>query len=199
MRTIATRIATLSIWLTPAFALAVEEGSLATASPSAIPKIQEGIVTSIAAVAVFLISAAVLRMMVWPKILHALKDRENKIRESIEAAEAAQAQAKAQLEQYNKALADARVEAQRMLETARQQQVQQAGEMKAKAEVELGMMKAKAISDIEAAKKQALADVYSAAANIATQVASKVLQREVGSADNLRLAQEAVTQLTGKN
>jgi F-type H+-transporting ATPase subunit b len=197
MRIIATRLAALSFLLTPAFALAAPAAAHASAGP--IPALQEGLITSIAAILVFLVAAVVLGTMVWPKILKGLKDRENKIRESIEAAEAAQAQAKAQLEQYNKALADARVEAQRMLETARQQQMQQATEMKAKADVELGMMKAKAIADIEAAKKQALADVYSAAVNIATQVASKVLQREVGSADNLRLAQEAVTQLTSKN
>ena len=194
MRTIATRLASLSFLFCPVFAFAAPAKA---ASP--IPTPLEGLVTSIATILVFTVALAVLGTLVWPKILKGLKDRENKIRESIEAAEAAQAQAKAQLEQYNKALADARVEAQRMLETARQQQVQQAAEIKAKADVELGMMKSKAIADIEAAKKQALADVYSAAANIATQVASKVLQREVGSADNLRLAQEAVMQLTGKN
>ena len=194
MRTLATRLATFSFLLTPVFAFAAEEKA-----PSPIPSLLEGLVTSIAAILVFSLALAVLGIKVWPKILKGLKDRENKIRESIEAAEAAQVQAKVQLEQYNKALADARVEAQRMLETARQQQMQQAAEMKAKADVDLGMMKAKAIADIEAAKKQALADVYSAAANIATQVASKVLQREVGSADNLRLAQDAVAQLTSKN
>lgn len=186
-------LATISLWLTPTLALAAE------GKDSPIPTLQEGLVTSIAAVTVFLISATVLGTVVWPKILKGLKDRENKIRESIEAAEAAQAQAKAQLEQYNKALADARAEAQRMLETARQQQMAQAAEMKAKADVELGQMKAKVIADIEAAKKQALADVYSAAASIATQVASKVLEREVGTPDNLRLAQDAVSSLTSRN
>lgn len=181
-------------------AIAVTFASSAFASEGGpIAGLNQGLMSSIVAIVVFIVVLAVLSALVWPKISGGLKDRENKIREAIEAAEAAQAQAKAQLEQYNKALADARAEAQRMLETARTQQIQQAAEMKVKAEAELAQMKGKAMADIEAAKKQALADIYQSAASIATQVASKVLQREVGTQDNLRLAQDAVSQLTNRN
>jgi len=169
------------------------------AKPGLIPTFDQGFVSAITALVVFAVVLAVLSLLVWPKISSGLADRENKIRESIEAAESAQAQAKAQLEQYNKALADARAEAQRMLESARQQQMASAAEMKTKAEVELSQMKAKAVADIEAAKKQAISDVYSASVSLATQIAGKVLQREVNGADASRFAQEAIAQLGSNN
>jgi len=158
------------------------------AKPGLIPTFDQGFVSAITALVVFAVVLAVLSLLVWPKISSGLADRENKIRESIEAAESAQAQAKAQLEQYNKALADARAEAQRMLESARQQQMASAAEMKTKA-----------VADIEAAKKQAISDVYSASVSLATQIAGKVLQREVNGADASRFAQEAIAQLGSNN
>src|SRR5690606_27910473 len=92
----------------------------ATLSPT--PSPSEGLVTGITAIVVFLIVFGILSFKVWPLISKGLDERTEKIRSEIEAAEMAQKQAKAALEQYEKNLADARAEAQRMLSEAVAQQ-----------------------------------------------------------------------------
>ena len=188
--------ASVAVFAMPLIALAAPAGDAAHDKPGLIPTDVQGYASAVTALVVFAVASAVLGTFVWPKIAGGLKDREDKIRQSIEAAEAAQKQARMQREQYNKALADARAEAQRMLETARQQQQQQAVEAKAKAEVELANMKNKALLDIEAAKKQALSEIFSQGATLATMVASKVLQREVNNGDTQRLVSEAVGKMS---
>jgi F-type H+-transporting ATPase subunit b len=165
--------------------------------PHPIPTLSQGLMTSISAVVVFSICSAVLLTVVWPKILKGLKDREGKILESIEAAEAAQQQAKIQLEQYNQALASARAEAQRMLEAAKVQQQKEAAEMRERAQAEAQALVEKAKRDIDAARKQALQEIYTQGATLATTVAAKVLQREVQGGDTQRMVDDALTTLAG--
>lgn len=181
----------LTLLAGPALALAAE----GPASP--IPKPNEGIMTAIAAVLVFFICAVVLGTQVWPKIAKGLADREAKIRSEIEAAEAARAQAKMALDSYEREVANARAEAQKLLEKAREQQQAQFAELKARNDAELTLMREKALREIEAAKKVALSEIYAETAGLATAVAGRILQREVGRGDNDRLVAEAVGQLRG--
>lgn len=175
----------------PAAAMAAPEGEKA----SPIPAINEGLMSSIVALTVFLVVLTVLSVAVWPKIAKGLKEREQKILSEIKAAEMARQQANMALQNYEKSLAEARAEAQRMLEQARAQQQAQAAEIKAKADAELGAMKDKVMRDIDAAKKQALADIYGEAAGLATMVAGKILKREVNSGDQQRLVQDALVEM----
>jgi len=187
--------ASVAVFAMPLVALA-QPAAAPEPRASLIPTISQGLASAVTSLVVFGVVLGVFAVLVWPKIAGGLKDREDKIRQSIEAAESAQKQAQAQLEQYNKALADARAEAQRMLESARQQQQAQAAEAKGRADIELSNMKNKALLDIEAAKKQALTEIFSQGASLATMVASKVLQREVSSSDTQRLVGEAVSKLS---
>lgn len=162
----------------------------------AIPTVQQGVVTAVTAVLVFLLVMAVLGAKVWPTISKALDERERKIRDEIEAAEAARMQAKDALESYEKSLAEARAEAQQMLDNAKAEQQKLTAELKAKAEVDLAAMKEKAQREIESAKRAAVAEVYAEAASLATTVAGKILQREITSDDQQRLVNEAVAELS---
>ncbi len=164
---------------------------------TALPSPNQGMVTGITALAVFLIVFGVLAAKVWPAITKGLDERAGKIRDEIAAAEAARKQAKDALEQYEKSLAEARAEAQKMLEKTRAQQIALADELKAKADVELNAMKERARRDIEAAKKQALQEIYSATATAATNIAAKILRREVNPKDQQRLIEESMGELQG--
>lgn len=176
---------------------APEAGKVATGHEAvgALPTLDQGLVTGIAALVVFLVVFAVLSLKVWPVIGKGLDERASKIREEIAAAEAARKQAKDALEQYEKSLADARAEAQKMLEKTRAQQQALADELKAKADAELTAMKERARRDIEAAKKAAINEIYNATANAATAIASKVLRREVTPRDQQRLVEESMGEL----
>lgn len=166
-----------------------------------LPTIQQGIVPMIVTLVVFAVVFAVLAVKVWPAISNGLKEREDKIRNAIEEAELAQEQAKAALEQYERNLAQARAEAQKMLDDAKNQQQAIAAELKAKAEVELNGMREKAKRDIESAKAAAVIELNGYAATLATDMARKILKREVSGGDQQRLITESLAELqtSGRN
>ncbi len=195
LRRIPTRaLVLLASVATPIVAFAQEHGA-AHEEIGALPTAKQGVWTGVTAIAVFAVVLAVLATKVWPTIAKALDERADKIKSEIAAAEAARKQAKDALEQYEKSLADARAEAQRMLEKTKAQQQALADELRAKADVELSAMRDRARRDIETAKRAAIAEIYDEAANAATAIAAKILQREVSSRDQQRLIEETVGQL----
>lgn len=167
------------------------------AQKNAIATPHEGVSTAVTALVVFALVFAVLSTKVWPMISSGLNERADKIKGEIEAAEAARTQAKAALEQYEKSLADARVEAQKEIDKARASAQAIGAELKARNEVEIQAMKAKAIAEIEAAKRQALSEIYGEAATLSTTVAGKILGREINAGDQRRLVDDALLELKG--
>ncbi|MFN0010637.1 MAG: F0F1 ATP synthase subunit B [Phycisphaerales bacterium] len=180
-----------------AAALAADPHAAGAEKVGVLPTIEQGIVPMIVSIVVFAVVFAILAVKVWPTISKGLADRENKIRGEIEAAEAARAQAKTALEGYERALADARGQAQKELDAAKLQATAVANDLKIKSEADLTAMKEKAVREIEAAKKQALADIYGEASNLATMVAGKILQREINAGDQRRLVDDCITELKG--
>lgn len=161
----------------------------------ALPTAKQGLATGITAIVVFALVFVVLRAKVWPVISKSLDERADKIKSEIEAAAAARKQAAEALETYQENLAEARAEAQKMLDDTRAQQQKMAADLKAKADVELNEMRDKARRDIEAAKRAALNEIYADASTMATQIASKILAREVNAGDHQRLIEESLAEL----
>ena len=83
-----------------------------------------------------------------------------------------------------------------MLDEAKAQQTKIAADLKAQSERELSAMRDQARRDIETASKAALAEVYDQAAVLATSVAGKILQREISAADQQRLVDESLAELS---
>lgn len=180
----------------PAIAFAQEHAAgAAHEEVGAFATVKQGLYTSVTALVVFGIVFAVLATKVWPTITKALDERADKIKGEIEAAEAARAQAKAALEQYEKSLADARVEAQKEIDKARASAQAIAAEMKAKNDAEMQAAKAKMLGEIEAAKRLAISEIYAQASTLSTAVASKILSREINAGDQRRLVDDALTEL----
>ena len=178
-----------------AFAAAQEHGHEAPAPGGVIPRLPEAITPMIVSIGVFLVVFGILSLKVWPMIVKGLKDREMKIRNSIEEAEQAQRQAKQALEQYERNLASARAEAQKMLDDAKLQQQAITAELKQKSDIELAQMRDKAKRDIEAAKGAAIAEIHAHATSLATAMASKILKREINAGDQQRLIQESLQEM----
>lgn len=160
-----------------------------------IPPVKEGLASAITALVVFTIVLFILATKVWPLITNGLDERNAKIREEIASAEAARTQAKAALAEYEASLAQARFEAQKMLEETRTEQARLAADLKAKADRELNEMREKAKRDIESAKKAALGEIYAESVHLATRMAGKILQREVSRGDGDRLLDESLAEL----
>lgn len=150
---------------------------------------------AITGITVFLIALVVLWWKVWPVITKGLDERNDKILSEIKAAEDSRAQAKDALAEYEKSLAEAREEAQKTIANARAEAQRLSEEIKAENERMLAERLSQAKADIDAARKAAVSDLHDQATDLATAVASRILQRELNPADQAKLVEESLREL----
>jgi len=157
------------------------------------------IAQSIAAIIAFLVLLAILHKLAWKPILTGLQDREQKIREDLEQAERANQEAKQTLAEYEKKLAEAQEEARHIVDQSRQDAEKVAAQRKEEMQTELTNLRQRAEQDITAAKQQALSEIYTTVATLSTDVAQRILQREINTDDQQRLVQESLDELNRSN
>lgn len=147
---------------------------------------------------VFLLVVFVLGKFAWGPILAGLKQREDFIHDSLAKAKEARDEAVAQLKQYEDRLANARAEASAIVEEGRRdaEAVRRANEAKAKEEAELMLQRAK--REIGIAKETAIKELYTLSGRLATDIAAKIVQRELKPEDHERLIREAIDQLADR-
>src|SRR6201995_5076832 len=136
-----------------------------------IPTLPELIIGLICFIVVF----GVLGKMLLPRITKTLNEREDAIQGGINRADEAQAEAQQLLEQYRAQLADARQEASRIREEAREQGAQIIAEMRERAEAESRRITESAQAQIEAERQQALISLRSEVGSLATELASRIV------------------------
>ena len=114
-----------------------------------------------------------------PPIKKAMRQRDEKVQADLEAAEKALVEAEQVRRDYEATLAEARVEANRIVEEARQAADARRAEILGVVEAELTTSRQAAMADIEAQRSAALSELTGEVAGIATTAASKVVQREL--------------------
>ena len=124
---------------------------------------------------VFVIVFGVLARLLLPRIIKTLNEREDAIQGGINRADEAQAEAQAVLQQYRAQLDDARHEASRMREEAREQGAAIIAEMRERAEAEARRITEAAQSQIEADRQQALTSLRTEVGALATELASRIV------------------------
>lgn len=153
----------------------------------------------IAAVIVFVILFAVLYKMAWGPILKGLQDREGKIKSDLDSAEKAAKDAQATLKEYEVKLAQAQETSRKLIEESRVEAERVAAQIKDQTQAEIKQIKDKATRDITAAKEQALSELYVQAAAMSTQIAGRILKRELNAADQQAIVDESLAQLKAEN
>lgn len=143
----------------------------------------------------FLILLAILGKFVWPPILLGLREREDKIRFDLQAAQDAARQATATLGEYKQQLAEAQKQAQQIVDESRGAASKVAAQIKDEAQAQITQMKERAEADINAAKERAVSEIYEQGAALATQVAGQILRREINAADQSALIKESIDKL----
>ena len=123
----------------------------------------------------FVIVFGILGKMLLPRITKMLNDREDAIQGGINRADEAQAEAQAVLNQYRAQLDDAKHEAARMREEAREAGAQIIAEMRERAEAEARRITEAAQSQIEADRQQALTSLRAEVGSLATELASRIV------------------------
>jgi F-type H+-transporting ATPase subunit b len=149
-----------------------------------------------------IISFTVLLFLLWkfayPGIQKGLEGRTERIRSDLEAAEGAKAAADEVLNDYKAQLADAKGEAGRIIEEARQAADALRRDQEARLQAELAEMRQRAAADIDAAKSQAIADLRGEVANLAIGAAEVVIQRNLDRPTQTQLIEEYINQVAAQ-
>ncbi len=148
---------------------------------------------------VFLLVVFVLGKFAWGPLLSVLQERESFIRDSLAEAKQDREKAEATLAEYTDKLHDARIEATAIVEEGRRDAEVVKATIEEQARDESDKMIERAKREIEIAKVTAIRDLYKTSAALATDVASRVLKREVKAEDHERLIAEAIEQLGGQD
>ncbi|HEY7261082.1 MAG TPA: F0F1 ATP synthase subunit B [Trebonia sp.] len=143
----------------------------AAQSDPLIPTWPELIIGTICFFAVF----GILGKMLVPRLMKTLEERHEQIEGGINRADEAQAEAQAVLQQYRAQLDDARHEAARMREEAREQGAAIIAEMRERAEAEARRITESAQAQIESDRQQALSSLRAEVGTLATELASRIV------------------------
>jgi F-type H+-transporting ATPase subunit b len=121
-----------------------------------------------------IIFVALWRVLI-PRLNQTLTERTDKIEGGLQRAEEAQAEANATLARYREQLAEARHEAARLREEAREQGAQIIAEMREQAQAEARRLVDAAHAQIEADRQQALQSLKTEVGGLAVDLASRVV------------------------
>ncbi len=132
----------------------------------------------------------ILTLVVWkfvvPRFEAAYAERRDKIEGSIEEAARARAEAEQALTEYRAQLADARAEAARIREDAKNQGAQILAEMREEAQAESDRIRAQAHAAIEAERSQVVAQLRSEIGGLATTLAGRIVGESLEDDDRAR-------------
>lgn len=160
--------------------------------PQLVKPINEGLITAITTLVVFLGLVVVLGKFAWGPIASGLQAREEKIRGDIKDAEEARARAEGTLKQYQQQLAAAEAQVRDLIAKAQRDGEQIATNIKMKAQQDAEEIKEKANKEIDSAKGAAVREVYQSAADLSTNIAEKILRRNLNPQDQADLINKGI-------
>jgi len=137
----------------------------------------------------------VLGKFAWGPILSALQKREEFIRDSLAQAKEDREDAAQQMKEYTEKLTAARAEATAIVDEGRRdaEALKHKIEDDAKSEAQASLDRAK--REIELAKDTAVKELFGLGARLATDVASKIIRKELNASEHERLVEESIAEL----
>jgi F-type H+-transporting ATPase subunit b len=134
-----------------------------------------------------------------PQMKATMNARTERIRNEIATAEAQKEEADQVLAEYRAQLNDARSEAGRIIEEARQAADAIKSDQEARLQTELAELRQRAVSDIDSAKAQAMTDLRSEVASLAVGAAETIVGRSLDADTQSRLVDEYIDQLAQRS
>jgi F-type H+-transporting ATPase subunit b len=147
----------------------------------------------------FVIVFGFLAKVGYPQIKKGMDARTERIRADLEGAESAKVEAETVLNDYRAQLADAKAEAGRIIEEARQQADALKRDQEQRLQTELAAMREKAAADVESAKAQAITDLQNDVATIAIGAAEVVVQRNLDRDTQVQLVEQYIASLGARS
>jgi F-type H+-transporting ATPase subunit b len=148
------------------------------------------------------ISFAVLLFLLYkyayPPVKQSMEARTERIRAELQAADTAKAEAQGVLDEYRAQLNDAKAEAGRIIEEARQAADAIKRDQEVRLQSELAELRQRAVADIEAAKANAMSDLRGEVALLAIGAAETVVQHNLDSATQTQLVEDYINQVAAQ-
>ncbi len=149
------------------------------------------------------IAFAVIFFFMWkwviPRVNVLLEQRRDQIQGEMEKAEQAHQEADAELTQYRAKLADAQGEANRIIDEARRTADQLRVDLQGKAELESQAIVQRAQEEIRAERDRVFQELRAQVADIAVELAGKVVGAELDTSAHSRLIDEYIDQVAAGN
>ena len=159
-----------------------------------LPETSELVWGAVSFTALFLL----LRRFAYPQIKQMAENRAERIRSDLASAESTRADAEQVLAEYRAQLNDAKAEAGRIIEEARQAADAIKRDQEARLQSELADLRARAVADIDSAKTQAVSDLRGEVAQLAIGAAETVVQRNLDEATQTQLVEDYINQLAAQ-
>ena len=154
--------------------------------------------TLIAQIVNFLFLVFVLAKFAYKPLLNMMEERKNKIASDLEAADQAKADAEAVKTEYAEKLANARQEAQALIDNARKTAQAAHDKIMAETKAEQDLIVANAKEAIELEKQKAMADVRAQVISLSMLAASKIVEQKLSSEEDKKMAGEIVDSIINK-
>jgi len=146
---------------------------------------------------ILLILIVLLRKFAWKPILDSLDERENGIKDALEAAAAAKLEMQNLNADNEKLLKEARAERETMLKEAREMKDQIVATAKEEAQEQADKMIAQAKETINSEKNAAMAELKNTVSGLALEIAEKVVKQELSNKDKqLELVEKSLAEVT---
>jgi F-type H+-transporting ATPase subunit b len=177
--------ALLGLLLVPSLALAAEGGGESNLFAGDIG-------TAVWTLVIFLAVVFVLGKFAWGPMLEGLQSREQFIRDSLEEAKSENEKAKALVAEYEERILKAKAEATEIVDEGRSDAEALKAQIEQQAKDEAQTMIDRAKREIDIAHQTAVKDIYVTSANLATELASRILSREISAEDHERLIADSI-------
>ena len=151
--------------------------------------------TFIAQICNLLIQAALFKKFLFKPIQRIIRERQEQVNKVYEDAAEAQAVADADKATYEKLLSDARGEAAELMRTATDEAQKRGDAIISQARLEAGALREKASAEIAQERKKAVNEVKNELSDIAMEIASKVVEREINGQDHQKLVETFIEKL----
>jgi len=155
------------------------------------PQINQIIYSTLA----FFVLLFVLARFAFPPIVNLLDERAKKIKDSLEKAEETREEASRLLEDYKQQLAQARAEAQQIVEQGRKLGETMKQEIIQKAQKEAEQLVNRAASDITREKELAMAELQSKVASLAVEAAAQVIRQSLDKQAHEKLIEQYLAEV----
>jgi F-type H+-transporting ATPase subunit b len=150
-------------------------------------------------VVIFVLVLVVLGKFAWGPLLAGLQAREAYIRESLETARRDRTEAESRLREYEDKLAASRTEATAIIDEGRRDAEAVKRKIEEQAKEESAKMIERARREIDAAATEATRQLYALSAHLATELAARIIGRELDPKDHERLIEESIADISARH